>query len=415
MLFNQMADDRPAQSPLEHLSAFRGVYVGIFAYVVLAVLALDGAERGLNAHFQQLVERATQVSPGAGRVIPLIQDRLVDGISESIWTRTMGVRVNAIVLGADAQTPIYLNGRTVAPPPLTPGRGEISEAMRLLPAISTVDVSVPFDSLLAGLIWVGLGGIIVPALFFHQRRLARQEEALFQAALATRDATAARARTIQGELDQVRERLGQLEPIERAHADEIRKLQDERVALNSRLAALAEREESLRATSVSAEDLQEERSALESLLDEAVSDLQTKEQEIEELQDRLRSAAKSSGGGGRGKTRAAEQLTKRLKTLYPSLALDGRAIDDMVALGDESLRLRAEEALKRLESDQDNASIRRKVGGLPAQLSIFELGFAGKGRIYYAQKPGGGFRVLAVGGKASQTKDLEYLSRLRLD
>jgi hypothetical protein len=40
------------------------------------------------------------------------------------------------------------------------------------------------------------------------------------------------------------------------------------------------------------------------------------------------------------------------------------------------------------------------------------MGFAGKGRIYYLRSESGRHRVLLVGGKASQTKDLEYLSRL---
>ena len=175
-----MAEARAAQTPLERIAAFRGVYVAIFAYVLLAVVSVDGAERALTSHFQSVVEEATRVSPGAGRVIPLIQDRLMTGISESTWTRVMGVRANAIVLGADALTPIYLNGRTPAPPPEIDPGGALREAMRLLPAITTVEVSVPLDSLLAGCIWVGLGAIIVPLLFVQQRRLARREEALFR-------------------------------------------------------------------------------------------------------------------------------------------------------------------------------------------------------------------------------------------
>ncbi len=58
--------------------------------------------------------------------------------------------------------------------------------------------------------------------------------------------------------------------------------------------------------------------------------------------------------------------------------------------------------------------MRRKVGGLPNHLTIFELGFAGKGRIYYTRGETRAYRVLAVGGKASQKIDLEYLSRLKL-
>ena len=408
-----MAEERGGQRPLEHIAAFRGVYVGIFAYVVFSVLSLDAAERALGSHFSHLVDRATRVSPGAGRVVPLIQDRLVDGIGESAWTRVMGVRVNALVLGADAQTPIFLNGRTPQPPPDADMESAMREAMRLLPAISSVEVTVPFDSLLAGSIWVGWGVLIVPLLFFQQRRLARREEALFQAALASRDATMERARAIQGELDAVQQRLARLEPVERAHAEEIQKLQEERAELHGRLRALSEREASIRESTLSAEDLQREREALESLLDEAVTHLEVKEREISDLQERLDRAPKAPSS--RGKAKAAEVLGKRMRTLYPSLTFDARAIDDMVALGDESLRLRAEEALKRLDADQDNATVRRKVGGLPAGLSIFELGFAGKGRIYYTKPAGPGFRVLAVGGKASQKTDLDYLRKLDLD
>ena len=46
------------------------------------------------------------------------------------------------------------------------------------------------------------------------------------------------------------------------------------------------------------------------------------------------------------------------------------------------------------------------------QLSIFEMGFAGKGRIYYTRGERSTFRVLAVGAKNTQNADLEYLSRL---
>jgi hypothetical protein len=108
----------------------------------------------------------------------------------------------------------------------------------------------------------------------------------------------------------------------------------------------------------------------------------------------------------------AEQLSRRFAALYKQLEVDARAVDDIVALGDESLRLRAEEALKRLSDDPENTLVRRKVGGLPPHLSIFELGFAGKGRIYYTQGSARRFRVLAIGAKNSQNADLEYLSRL---
>ena len=71
-----------------------------------------------------------------------------------------------------------------------------------------------------------------------------------------------------------------------------------------------------------------------------------------------------------------------------------------------------ESLLYAVEDGGRHAVIRRKVGGLPPQLSIFELGFAGKGRIYYTRSTQQRYRILAVGAKNTQKSDLEYLSRL---
>ena len=135
---------------------------------------------------------------------------------------------------------------------------------------------------------------------------------------------------------------------------------------------------------------------------------------IQALQDRLKRETKADvQPAPGGKERGWDQLERRLRTLYKQLEIDDRAISDMLALRDEAMKLKAEEALKRLADGSDAAAIRRKVGGLPPHLSIFELGFAGKGRIYYTRGRQRSFRVLAVGAKNTQNADLEYLSRLQ--
>ena len=103
-----------------------------------------------------------------------------------------------------------------------------------------------------------------------------------------------------------------------------------------------------------------------------------------------------------------------MRTLYRHLEIDDRAIQDIVALGDETTGYGrgVPQAPGRRPRDRRHP---RKVGGLPSGLSIFELGFAGKGRIYYSKGRQRAFRILAVGGKASQKQDLDYLSRLSLD
>jgi len=408
-----MADSPTARGPLDRLAAFRIVYAGIFAYVVLSVGTIELAKALLDGHFRRAVDEAVRVSPADGPIVPQIQARLGALVHESPWIRLAGVRVTPLVLGADGRTPIYVGGITLPPPPSYEARSPFQEANLLLPAITTVTVALPLDSLLAGFIFVAFGAVLIPVLFLQHRSMARREEAAYEEAVAARDATIERARSIQIELEKVRDRLGRLEPAEQAHAEEISALEREREWLQAKLGKLARQEARLREHAARSSNLEQERQALEDLLDEAVQDLDEKEREIQKLQERLKHAAKAAPSRPRG--RPAEQLAKRMRTLYRNLEIDDRAIEDMARLGDESLRLRAEESLKKLDEDSESAGVRRKVGGLPPHLSIFELGFAGKGRIYYTRGKQRPFRIVAIGGKASQKTDLEYLSRLSTD
>jgi hypothetical protein len=407
-----MADARPAAwSTLDRIGSFRVVYAGILIYVLMMIATLEGATALLTRHFESAVASATRVTPAQGWVVPRIQAGVEQATRKSPWVRIGGVRVVPLVIGADGRTPIYLEGRTVPPPRHFGFDSPFAQADTLLPAMAAVSVSIPLDSLFAGSIFVAYGAILIPWLFAYHRRTARSEAALVEAAVTARDAAAERALSIQGELEKVQDRLAHLEPAERAHADEIHALQSERGSLQSRLRDLSEREVQLRAQLGHTSELERERQALEELLDEAVEDLGQKEREIGSLEERLRRATRTPAAS----RRSSEQLGRRMRTLYHNLEIDDRALDDMAALGDESLRLRAEEAIKRLDSDVGNVAVRRKVGGLPPGLAIFELGFAGKGRIYFCRGRQRAQRILAIGGKASQKTDLEYLSRVSTD
>jgi predicted nucleic acid-binding Zn-ribbon protein len=398
---------------LERLASLGFTYFAIAAFMVLYLVSIDWVERLLHESFRAGVERATRVNPVDGPIVTQIQNRVSELVSDSPWVRYGGVRVNATVLGADGQTPLYVGGGKVLPPP--PERsldGVMREWIDLLPAIADVYVSVPHGSALSAGIFVGYGAILVQSLVSYTRRIARQAEAQLAAIVAARDSSADRARSIEEELGKVRDRLREIEPAERAQAAEIDALEQERVDLHAKLRELAEREGQLRARASRAGELEDERQALEELLDEALHDVSSKDAEITALQDRLKNEDKRQTAQSKGRSREAERLAKRFGALYRNLEVDDRAIADLVALGDESQKLRAEEVLKRLDDDPDTAAVRRKVGGLPPHLSIFELGFAGKGRIYYMRSERGGYRVLAIGGKATQKQDLEYLSRV---
>lgn len=401
-----------ARRPLDHLATFRTTYLSIFAFMLLYIVSVEVAETLLQEHFDERVRMAVSVSPVDGPIGPQINNKVSELLQTSPWTRLGGVDVSVTVLGANGQTPLYLGGGRVVPPPPAPTlEVAMREALELLPAISDVFVSVSHGSLLSTGIFVGYAAVLLQFLFLYNRAQSRRGAANLAAALTAREEAASRAGSIEQELAAVRERLRDVEPVESGQAEEIRGLEREREGLRSKLRELAEREAQLRTTADRASELEEERQTLEELLDEALEDLGSKENEIQGLEDKLKAAPKASAKVGKSRAREQERLAKRLATLYKNVDVDERAISDLAALGDESLRLRAEEAIKRLAEDPDTAAVRRKVGGLPPQLSIYELGFAGKGRVYYARSDTGRYRILLIGGKASQKADLEYLSR----
>jgi hypothetical protein len=390
---------------LDRIASFRVTYVAIALFVLLYVFSVKGAEQLLGRSFSARITNAVRVDPAAGSVAEQIQTDVDSAIRTSIWTRLGGVRVTAIVIGADGQ-PIYVGGRRIPSP--MPG-DPLLEAQRILPATADVSVSVPHNSLFANGVLVAYAALLIQTLFLYDRRRQRLEDARFDEALAAREVTATRAAQIEAELARLTREVD--ERIESEVSEEMGTLRAERTRLQQQLDALARRETELRAQATGLQEaIHSERAGLEEMLDEALADLSRKDEELRGLQEKLKGAEKLKPAAPRA--RDVDLLAQRLRTLYKNVEVDDRAISDLMKLGDESMKLRAEEEIKRLSDDVETAAVRRKVGGLPAHLTIFELGFAGKGRIYYTNGRQRRFRVLAVGAKNSQKSDLEYLSRL---
>jgi hypothetical protein len=391
---------KQSQRPLERIASFRFAYLAIFVFLVAYVFTVEALEEVLRRYYRSAVEAAVRVDPRDGPVAEQISGRIGALLQGSPWIRYGELRVRPIVLAADGRTLLYAGGG------LAPRGGDDPlDDSPLLPALADVDVALSHNTVLANAVLLAYAALLVTALVVYTRRLAAREQAELDAMSATRDALAERANAIEAELAAVRSRLAEVEPESELQAEEIGALQRERAELHARLARLEVREAELRSGSARAQKLEEERRALEELLDEATRELTGKEAELAELRSQTRRASKRSA-------RDEELIARRLRTLYKNLEVDERAIENLAELGDESWRLRAEEALKRLCDEADSAAVRRKVGGLPPHLSIFELGFADKGRIYYTAGKTRRYRVLAIGAKNSQKTDLEYLSRL---
>jgi len=159
---------------LDRIASFRVTYVAILAFVLLYVFSVKGVEQLLTRRFDASVTAAIQVDPAAGPILDQIHDR-VETVKQSAWIRVGGIRVTAIVIGADGQ-PVYAGGRRI-PSPL-PG-DPLAEAQRLLPASADVVVSVPHNSLVANTVLIAYAALLIQTLFLYDRRRQHLEDERF--------------------------------------------------------------------------------------------------------------------------------------------------------------------------------------------------------------------------------------------
>jgi DNA repair exonuclease SbcCD ATPase subunit len=405
--------DPLVQNVRPRFGAFTVFSIGLIALLVGYFMSVRFLEAALDSEIQERVDQAIVVTNFDRPLIQQIKERINSAVRESAWVRLGGLRVTTLVLAQDDVTWLYVDGHggNISPEGLTP-IDMLSEWMDYLPATAEVTVTLPHSALLSNGILVTFTVILLQFVYLANRRQTGHESQRLNEALEIRDLAARRTDEIESELTKMRSRLAEIEPIEREHSDEIHALQRERESLHQVLSNLAAREEALRGRAARAVDLAQEVRALEDLLEEATGDLESKDGEIGRLEQSLKKASKSSDKAANTRSKAADLIAKRFRTLYKVLEVDDRAIDDIMSLGDESLRLKAEESVKRLAEEADNVSVRRKVGGLPSYVQVYELGFAGKGRIYYTRGKSRRFRILLVGAKNTQPTDLEYLSRL---
>ncbi|MDE0886328.1 MAG: hypothetical protein OSB70_12445 [Myxococcota bacterium] len=399
----------PGRLTRDRILSFRVIYAAVFAFLVLYTSTIWLSEMALDAHFERLAIEATHVTDLDRPVASQIQEAMGDLVERSPWVTLGGIRVTSLVLGNDGMSWIYVHGRIRPQEQGLEPTDVLRQAVELLPASTDVTVSVPHTSLLANVILIGYAAALLWGLYLYNRSNQRRFTRQTNQAIEARDRAAERALKIESELGNARRKLEEVEPAERAQSSAISALQEERRELQKKLHNLAGREEDLRGSADRATELSQEVEALEELLEEAAGDITTKEDELRELEKNLKQANR---GGGGSRAKGSEALARRLRTLYKNIEFEDRAIDTLFSLRDEAMKLKAEEAIKRLAEEADNVAVRRKVGGLPNYLHIFELGFGGKGRIYYTRGRQQRFRILAVGAKNTQDSDMEYFRGL---
>ncbi|MCF8060989.1 MAG: hypothetical protein K9M82_00595 [Deltaproteobacteria bacterium] len=200
--------------------------------------------------------------------------------------------------------------------------------------------------------------------------------------------------SLSAQLDRARSLVHEVEEKEEDYRRRIKSLERERDGLSQDAEGLLEEMDHLEQGAARQRDLREE------------TELEILElrEELERLRGRLQKNRKRES--------EAERLRKRLGVLYKNLEFTDRAVEGMATLPPE-VRLKAEEAVQLLNTDSSRVSVKRKVFGKGGKSQVMESVFAYSGRLYFHRLNGRGVRVVAVGTKNTQTKDLAYLESYR--
>ncbi|MBW1704757.1 MAG: hypothetical protein JRJ86_06275 [Deltaproteobacteria bacterium] len=104
----------------------------------------------------------------------------------------------------------------------------------------------------------------------------------------------------------------------------------------------------------------------------------------------------------------AETTHKRFKVLYKNLIFTDRAVEGFLSLTD-GFQLKAEEVIHKLNEDDTQVTVKRKVFGKGGKMNILEADFSYSGRIYYQKDSQHKTTVVTIGTKNTQEKDLAYI------
>lgn len=221
-------------------------------------------------------------------------------------------------------------------------------------------------------------------------------------------------------------RAREVEEQTRLYQSQLMHAQEQVTAAEQRLQELRSKEDNL---ARDVEDLKQELKLkgqeLQGAEEEALAELEEMEAKLRESEDlrkaqqdelyklqeesvRLQASPKQSSSKQK---KAAENVSKRFSTLYKNLLFDTRAIEGYLNLS-EDMQIKAEECIHNLNHDSNLIKTKRKVFIRKGSSPVFESEFAYKGRIYWCQEESGKIRIVTVGTKNTQSKDMKYIDSI---
>lgn len=308
------------------------------------------------------------------------------------WLTKMGVDISVMVKTKD--------GHILYPPPVAIG-GERQSNRKSLNYVELaaknyqmlqdgLDVILSVRVRYGGFLSISLLGVYILVSLFVLQHFVRK------GMRAVQDEEMLRQRQIQElseSLKQASARLAKVREKEQEYAVKIEALKKEKTELSHDVDSLLEEMENLE------KGLEQEKQLKEKI-----------EMEMSRVQEELESVRGQQKGGKR-KDKKFEAMRKRFRVLYKNVSFTDRAIEGFMALP-EGFQLKAEELISRLNHDGLDVQVKRKVFGKGGKKDILESYFSYSGRLYFQRDQNGRVRVLAIGTKNTQAKDLAYLETL---
>ena len=251
--------------------------------------------------------------------------------------------------------------------------------------ILSINVSIKHNSWLSNSILVFY---VLSALLIIKKSTSKniiESQRLEQAQKESIERLSHKLKDAERELSDIREK-------ENAYLNNISELKKDRENLSTDIDGLLEEMESLEEGLGAQRDLRVEREKEVSYLKE----------EIERLKEKIHKPGK--------KKKSTESFGKRFKVLYKNLEFTEKAIEGFLSLSDE-FQLKAEEIIHRLNGDDSMVSVKRKVFSKGGKINILEVDFAYSGRIYIKKDSSSKTKIVVIGTKKSQNRDLGFLER----
>ncbi len=386
--------------------SFKVLYISVFAPSILYVLTLPYLELLFQHVLTQeirknMIRQEFDLLEGKTSLYEEVNRNVSEILKQSLAVRSgLEVRVRILDGKDNVIYPYYEHllfplqgqeGTTVGPPGgLFDAKGfalrsEASNVEDFLQAFTdyfqgmkvSLSVKIPVTS------WIGSGTLLLfialtlILLYFYYLKTSAQEEKRLREIAVRLEEEKRTATEIESELNAARKRLKEIQSQEEEWLKEVERLEREK----------------------------------HSLEDELLDTLEQTEEQKEIIGELKTQVSRKAGKKPKG-IKEEQALSDRFSKLYRNLEFDRKALEDLVRLADKERQLQAEEILKRLNDKDPSLKIRRKIAGVE-KCDAYELGFGSSGRIYYLASTSGKYRVLRVGTKASQNKDLAYLQGRR--